>query len=92
MRDFRNFDRFLSSLTHQVYPEIPSDMARNFTRSGIEWLRRDGHLTDAMRVLDVGCGQGVALEIFRDLGISAVGITLVIGTAATAGFGCSFWG
>jgi SAM-dependent methyltransferase len=28
------------------------------------------------RVLDVGCGQGIALEIFRRLGLRAVGVTL----------------
>jgi 2-polyprenyl-3-methyl-5-hydroxy-6-metoxy-1,4-benzoquinol methylase len=29
-----------------------------------------------MRVLDVGCGQVLALELFREAGLEAVGITL----------------
>ncbi|MBK8056950.1 MAG: hypothetical protein IPK33_03425 [Gemmatimonadetes bacterium] len=28
------------------------------------------------RVLHVGCGQGLALELFRDAGLKAVGITI----------------
>ncbi|MBK6845082.1 MAG: hypothetical protein IT358_09950 [Gemmatimonadaceae bacterium] len=36
------------------------------------WRRRQR----AARVLHVGCGQGLALELFRDAGLKDVGITI----------------
>ena len=76
MRDYAYFDRFLGTLEGHVYPEVPSEPHLSITRSTIEALLQDGTLAAGMRVLDVGCGQGLALERFRAAGLEAVGITL----------------
>ncbi len=75
-RDFSRFDTFLKRLEGEVYPEIPSEPHLSITRMMIDDLQAQGVLKAGMRVLDVGCGQGVALEHFRALGLDAVGITL----------------
>lgn len=76
MRDYSRFDGFLSDREGDVYPEMPSEPHLSITRSIIEELHREGWIKSDQRVLDVGCGQGIALEIFRQLGLRAVGITL----------------
>jgi SAM-dependent methyltransferase len=76
MRDYHRFDRFLSSLGSDVYPEPPIEPHISITRDMIGELHREGKLAAGMRVLDIGCGQGLALEHFRALGLDAVGITL----------------
>ena len=75
-RDFSRFDRFLTNLASDVYPESPAEPHLSITRSAIEGLHHDGLLVAGMRVLDIGCGQGLALEQFRALGLEARGITL----------------
>ena len=76
MRDFSRLDGFLNGLTGDIYPEAPSEPHLSITKSAIETLHRDGIIQPGMRVLDIGCGQGIALEHFRNLGLDALGITL----------------
>ncbi len=76
MRDYARFDRFLNALVTDVYPESPTEPAISITRVVIDGLVRDGLIAAHTRVLDVGCGQGIALEIFRRAGITAAGVTL----------------
>ncbi len=76
MRDFARFDGFLDRLATDVYPEVPSEPHFSITRNTIEELLRDEVIAPGMRVLDVGCGQGLALEQFRHGGLQATGITL----------------
>lgn len=76
MRDYARFDRFLDSLVGDVYPEAPSEPHLSITRSTIEGLLRDGLIAPGMRVLDIGCGQGLALDLFRQSGLESAGITL----------------
>lgn len=76
MRDYTAFDDFLGTLTGDVYPEIPAEPHLSITRNAIESLYHDGFIRPGDRVLDIGCGQGLALEQFRRLGLEAVGITL----------------
>lgn len=75
-RDYARFDAFLNKLQAEVYPEIPSDEHDAITQMMIADLCAKGVIRDGMRILDVGCGQGVALEQFRALGLDAVGVTL----------------
>jgi Methylase involved in ubiquinone/menaquinone biosynthesis len=42
----------------------------------IEALHRDKLILAGASVLDVGCGQGAALELFTALGLNAIGVTL----------------
>jgi SAM-dependent methyltransferase len=76
MRDYSRFDCFLNDRAGDVYPEVPSEPHLSITQSTIEDLHRDGLIGRDQRVLDVGCGQGIALEIFRQFGLRAVGVTL----------------
>lgn len=76
MRDYSRFDVFLDTLVGDIYPEPPTEPHVSITRKMIEGLHRDGFICAGQRVLDVGCGQGVALEQFRQLGLEAIGVTM----------------
>ena len=75
MRDFRRLDTFLNGLAADIYPEAPSEPHLTITKTIIDGFHRDGILSAGMRVLDVGCGQGLALEHFRAIGLTAIGVT-----------------
>jgi SAM-dependent methyltransferase len=76
MRDYARFDSFLGTLVGDVYSEAPSEPHLSITRMTIEGLLHDGVIAPGMRVLDIGCGQGLALDLFREAGLTATGITL----------------
>jgi SAM-dependent methyltransferase len=76
MRDYLRFDRYLSERQSEVYPEAPTEPHLTITRLLIDELFHEGCITSDQRVLDVGCGQGFALRLFRQLGLRAAGITL----------------
>ncbi len=76
MRDYAAFDNFLNKIADNVYAETPTDLHTEITHQMIDRLLRDDYITPKMRVLDIGCGQGVALERFKQLGFTATGITL----------------
>jgi SAM-dependent methyltransferase len=76
MRNYLRLDDFLDAIAGDIYPEVPAEPHLRITRGVIETLHRDGLIRAGQRVLDVGCGQGLALEEFRRLGLSAVGVTL----------------
>jgi SAM-dependent methyltransferase len=76
MRDFSRLDAFLNRIGGDVYPEPPSEPHISITRQTIADMHASGLIRPGMRVLDIGCGQGLALEAFRDIGLDAVGIAL----------------
>ena len=75
-RDYRRFDHFMSRLVHDVYAEPQSESHNQITRKTLQALHSEGYLRPGMRALDIGCGQGPALEQFKALRVDAVGITL----------------
>lgn len=75
-RDFSRFDAFLNGLITDVYPEPPSEPHLTITGQMIDQLHKTGNLVAGMRVLDIGCGQGLALERFKALGMEPIGVTL----------------
>ncbi len=87
-RDFGRLDRFLDSLIDDVYPENPSEPHLSITRQVIAEYHRVGLFKAGDTVLDVGCGQGLALEIFREYGLTPVGISLGtdVGVCRAKGF------
>lgn len=76
MRDFSRLDALMDRLAGDVYPEPPAEPHLRITEMVISHFCRDGIIASGKRVLDVGCGQGIALQRFTDLGMDAVGITL----------------
>lgn len=69
-------ERFLERIKGETYPEMPSELHDEITRQMMEWMWNHCKLPQGSRVLDVGCGQGVALKHFVARGCTATGITL----------------
>ncbi|MBK1664553.1 hypothetical protein CKO38_08145 [Rhodospirillum rubrum] len=58
-----------------VYPEKVSGAAEQIMRTVIPALFEDRPDLAGARVLDIGCGTGLAMEVFRDQGANPLGIT-----------------
>lgn len=67
---------FLDKLASDVYPEYPSELHAGITNRMLDYFLERWELDKDARVLDVGCGQGAALELFRQHGLTATGVTL----------------
>lgn len=76
LEKYRRLDAFLERLKGDVYPEPPSDLHTRLSEKMFAQLQTVHPQAPGARVLDIGCGQGVALEIFRRAGLEAVGVTL----------------
>ncbi len=75
-RNFKRFDGFLEQVKKETYPEKESGIHSTITRKTLDMFLNKNLLTENGKVLDVGCGQGVAIELFKKEKFSAVGITL----------------
>ena len=73
---FRRLDAFLKQLRADIYPEPPTGVHTSISRRMFAELCKHHPPPPGAKVLDVGCGQGVALEIFREAGLDPLGITL----------------
>ncbi|WP_237152752.1 class I SAM-dependent methyltransferase [Oryzibacter oryziterrae] len=73
---YQRFDAFLKSLWSDVYPEIPSGMHDQITAAAWERVKQTYPLAEGTRILDVGCGQGVALKHFAADKMDAIGIAI----------------
>lgn len=68
---------FVNKIEGDTYPEAPSLIHSEITGKVLDVLLPKYHIAQNARILDIGCGQGPALDILRDKGYqSAVGITL----------------
>jgi SAM-dependent methyltransferase len=76
LEKYRRLETFLQGLQGDIYPERPSEVHTQITHRMFGELLKRHPLKRGARVLDVGCGQGVALEMFKEAGLDAVGITL----------------
>ncbi|MBF0173638.1 MAG: methyltransferase domain-containing protein [Magnetococcales bacterium] len=76
MNKYATLDAFLTRIRADIYPEPASEPHGTITRKMIEKLVDTGIVTPGSRVLDVGCGSGLALEAFARFGVQAVGVTL----------------
>jgi len=70
-----NFEKHLHRLQSTVYPESISVQHSHITKTAIKAFV-EPKKQEIKNVLDVGCGQGPALEEFNILGLEAIGITL----------------
>jgi SAM-dependent methyltransferase len=69
-------DQFLERVKAETYPELPGALHDDITRRMLDHLWTICTLKPHAQVLDVGCGQGVALKHFVAKGLDAVGVTL----------------
>lgn len=76
MRDYLRLDDFLDGLAGDLYAVEPVEPHLRITRAVIGDLWRDKQIRAGDRVLDIGCGQGLALEEFKRLGLRPVGVTI----------------
>jgi len=76
MRSFRRLDSFLEALQRDIYPEPVMEPHITITKQTIDMMERDGMIHPGDHVLDIGCGQGLALEIFAAKGLKVTGLTL----------------
>lgn len=71
---FERLERFMDKLKQDIYPEPDTQAQLDFTRDGVESLKHKIRPQD--RILDIGCGRGHALDLFKELGVGITGITL----------------
>lgn len=67
---------FLAARRAEIYPEPEGLHAAEITRVMAERLLTLPQARPGARVLDIGCGKGMALELFTAAGLTATGITL----------------
>ena len=66
---------FINKIEGETYPEAPSFIHTEITGKVLDILLPQHHAN--ARILDIGCGQGPALDIFKAKGYkAAVGIAL----------------
>jgi SAM-dependent methyltransferase len=77
--DVERLERFLDRVAGETYPEPPTYVHTYLTRQMLDRALPKMPAPagiDKAKVLDVGCGQGVALELFAQRGFDAIGIAL----------------
>lgn len=74
--NYQKFKRFLTTIASDTYPEALSPIHTKLTATSIEHLFTHYTIPNRALVLDIGCGQGVALKHFVERGCRPVGITL----------------
>jgi glycosyltransferase involved in cell wall biosynthesis len=75
-QDLNLLGRFIKRMARDIYPETPSLLHYEITCKALENLEKLFPLRPGMHVLDVGCGQGPALEYFSSHKLEYLGITL----------------
>jgi len=75
-RDITRLEAFFSRIKEDTYPEPPTEPHLSITRKMFDYFINKFSLPQGARVLDIGCGQGLALELFKEKGLHPTGITL----------------
>lgn len=73
---YARFDRFLKTLWKDVYPEYTSGLHDSITAQVWQRVKDTYPMREGAKVLDIGCGQGVALKHFAADKLDAIGIAL----------------
>src|SRR6266498_5678239 len=75
-QDIQRLEQFLTRIAGETYPEPLSPMHSQITQQMWQQVKTLHPMSPGAKILDVGCGQGVALELFKNEGFSPVGITI----------------
>lgn len=74
--DIEKLERFLEKIKGDTYPEPPSLIHSTITHRMVNECLQQYPIPAQSKVLDIGCGQGVALDLFQRAGLRPIGITL----------------
>jgi SAM-dependent methyltransferase len=74
--DIDKISAFLGRIKNDIYSERPSTTHSEITEKMIEFFLNKYGLLPNSDILDVGCGQGLALGLFGHKGYHPIGITL----------------
>lgn len=74
--DIQKLENFLTRLSKDVYPELLAEPHHSITTRMVEQLLTLQPQAADARILDVGCGQGLALAEFKARGLRPIGVTL----------------
>ncbi len=74
-RDFQYMDRFLDIWPKDYMAAFPQAPHAEITANVVAELEKLGALRQGAKVLDVGCGDGLALEMFKAKGADGVGLS-----------------
>ena len=69
-------ERFLEKIEKETYPEPPAEPHLSITRKMFDHVNTKHAIPQGSKILDVGCGQGLALELFTQKGFQPTGIAL----------------
>jgi SAM-dependent methyltransferase len=75
LEKYGRLEAFLRRLNTEIYPEPRSALHDQISQQAFALVQSLHPLARGALALDIGCGQGVALELFRDAGLNGVGIT-----------------
>lgn len=74
MRDYSHIDQYINRLYSDIYPQPCDEGHKDSTQRVIDyWMSR---MTTCKSVLDVGCGEGYAQDMFQRWGASYEGVAL----------------
>ena len=76
MEKIARLEQFMEALKSDVYPEIPSEPHLSITKQMIAKLLRKEGDSKGQKVLDIGCGQGLAMRRSLEAGMLPTGIAL----------------
>ncbi|SCA55176.1 Methyltransferase type 11 [Candidatus Terasakiella magnetica] len=74
MRDYTRLDNFLNERLKDIYPEPFGEPAISIMTQTVPKLMQDYNIPSGAKILDVGCGHGFALNLFKEAGLNPVGI------------------
>jgi len=74
MRDYERLDSFLDERLGDIYPEPMGQMHISIIEQMIPDIINHYEIQPGAKVLDVGCGHGLALQVFRDAGCQPIGV------------------
>ncbi len=74
MRNYQRLEEFLNERFLDIYMEPVGEPHTSIIKMMISKTIKDYKIMPGARILDVGCGQGTALQEFRNAGFNPVGI------------------